>query len=134
MPRETINPETLYKSVQFGFSHVAAATGRRQVFLAGQVAWDENLQLVGANDLPTQIRQCLANVTTALAAVGATPADVVRLKTYLVGHTADDLKALGGALQEFYADGLPAPNTVVGVSRLALPEFLVEIEATASID
>jgi enamine deaminase RidA (YjgF/YER057c/UK114 family) len=133
MPREILNPSTLHPSVRFGFSHVAVAQGERLVFCAGQVAWDENTQIVGVGDLPRQVEQSLENVRRALAAAGATPADVVRLKTYLVDHDEAGLKALGASLKAFYGEGPPAPNTVVGVARLALPDFLVEIEATAVV-
>lgn len=134
MPRDILNPDTLYPSTPFGFSHVAIARGARTIHCAGQVAWDQALQLIGPGDLPAQIGQCLANLKLALAAAGATPADIVRLKTYLVDHDRDGLKALSGALEEFYGGQPPAPNTVIGVARLAMPDFLVEIEATASID
>jgi enamine deaminase RidA (YjgF/YER057c/UK114 family) len=131
MPRDVINPAQMYPSTKFGFSHATRADGRTWLHLAGQVAWDAEYRLIGPGDIRAQMRQCLANLQTVLAAAGASAADVVRMHTYLVGHSADDLKHLGGLLQEFYAGGPPAANTVIGVARLAMPEFLCEIEVTA---
>jgi enamine deaminase RidA (YjgF/YER057c/UK114 family) len=63
-----------------------------------------------------------------------TAASVVRLRTYVVDYSPDKLAVLGPALAEFYGDSLPAANTLLGVSALAMPEFLIEIEATAVSD
>jgi enamine deaminase RidA (YjgF/YER057c/UK114 family) len=133
MANQILNPEALHPSVRFGFSHVAVATGRKTIYCAGQVAWTADLELVGV-DIPTQARQCLASLKIALAAAGATPGDVVRLHTYLVNHTREDLMAVSKELATFYGDALPAPNSVIGVARLAMPEFRIEIEATAVVD
>lgn len=131
--REAINPPEMYESLPFGFSHAALQTGGRTLHLAGQVAWNPARELVGAGDFAAQARQALANLRTVLASCGATPKDVVRLRTYIVNHTPDKLEPLGAALAAFYDGALPAPNTLIGVQTLALPEFLIEIEATAVV-
>jgi enamine deaminase RidA (YjgF/YER057c/UK114 family) len=130
---ERINPGSLYDSLPFGFSHAALQSGGRTVHLAGQVAWDAGGNIVGPGDLVAQTRQVLANLKAVLDEVGATPADVVRLRTYVVDHTPDKLGPVLGQFPDFYAGGVPAPNTFIGVQALALPEFLVEIEATAAL-
>lgn len=134
MPRETINPDNMYLSTKFGFSHATISRGTSLVHLAGQVAWDADYRLIGAGNIREQMRQCLANLKSVLATAGATPADVVRMHTYLVNHTADDLKHMSELLRDFYGAAPPAANTVIGVARLAMPEFLCEIEVTAAID
>ncbi len=68
-----------------------------------------------------------------LAEVGATPADVVRLRTYVVNHSPEKLGPVTAEIAAFYGDALPAANTFIGVQALALPDFLVEIEAIAAI-
>jgi enamine deaminase RidA (YjgF/YER057c/UK114 family) len=133
MKRELINPPTMYNSVQFGFSHGALQRGGATVHLAGQVAWDAQGKLVGAGDLAAQTRQALQNLRSVLAAVGGTPADIVRVRTYVVNHSPDKLGPVLGELGAFYGGTPPAPNTFIGVQALALPDFLVEIEATAVI-
>jgi len=133
MPRKAINPASMYPSVQFGFSHATESAGGRTLHLAGQVAWDKDLNLVGAGDLAAQAQQALANLKTVLAECGGTPADVVRLRTYVVNYTPDAIAPIGAALAEFYGDVTPAANTLLGVQALAMPEFMIEIEATAVV-
>ena len=133
MAAERINPPELYDSLQYGFSHATRQRGGDTLHLAGQVAWDRNCTVVGVGDLAAQTRQALANLRAVLASVGATPADVVRLRTYVVNHSPEKLGPVLGAVAEFYAGATPAPNTFIGVQALALPDFLIEIEATAVV-
>lgn len=131
MTNTKINPASLYNSLAFGFSHAALQEGGRTLHLAGQVAWDKDAATVGPGDLAAQTRQALANLSAVLAEVGATPANIVRLRTYVVDHTPDKLGVVLGEVGAFYGEATPAPNTFLGVAALALPDFLVEIEATA---
>jgi enamine deaminase RidA (YjgF/YER057c/UK114 family) len=121
MIRRAINPDTMYASTPFGFSHAVEQQPGRTLHLAGQVAWDSGYQLVGGDDVVAQARQALANLKQVLAAAGAAPADVVRMRTNIVNHDPEKLAAE------------PAANTVVGVAALALPAFLIEIEVTAAL-
>ncbi len=133
MRAERINPPSLYNSVQFGFSHAVRQKGGDTLHLAGQIAWDKEGKLVGAGDLAAQTRQALANLREVLKAAGAGPADVVRLRTYVVNHSPDKLGPVLGEIGAFYAGAVPAANTFIGVQTLALPELLIEIEATAVV-
>jgi enamine deaminase RidA (YjgF/YER057c/UK114 family) len=133
MTNTKINPEGLYDSLAFGFSHAALQTGGKTLHLAGQVAWDENAAIVGPGDLAAQTRQALVNLGAVLSAAGAGPADIVRLRTYVVGHTPDKLGVILNEVAAFYGTATPAPNTFIGVAALALPDFLIEIEATAAV-
>jgi enamine deaminase RidA (YjgF/YER057c/UK114 family) len=133
MKRKAINPASLYESTQFGFSHAVEQNGGRTLHLAGQVAWDSKGELVGPGDLAAQTRQALANLKAVLAEAGATPADIVRLRTYVVDHSPDKLGPVIGEIMAFYDGVVPAANTFIGVQTLALPDFLVEIEATAAL-
>ncbi len=129
--RQAINPPELYAAVPFGFSHAVLQTGGRTLHLAGQVAWNAQGELVGAGDLVAQTRQALANLRQVLAACGAAPQDVVRLRTYVVNHSPDKLGPVSAEIVAFYGGATPAANTFLGVQALALPDFLIEIEATA---
>lgn len=133
MTREAINPESLYGSVQYGFSHAIKTTGQVTIHCAGQVAWDKDYKLVGAGDVGAQARQALSNLKEVLAAAGASPADVARMRTYVVGHKPEYIEPIGAALGEFYGEVTPAANTWIGVQSLALPDFLIELEVTAVI-
>jgi enamine deaminase RidA (YjgF/YER057c/UK114 family) len=134
MPNKPINPDHMYDAVRFGFSHAVESSGRRTLHLAGQVAWDDAGELVGRADFGAQCTQSLRNLSKVLAERGMSAANVVRLRTYVVNYSPDKLAVLGPALAEFYGDSLPAANTLIGVAALAMPEFLVEIEATAVSD
>lgn len=130
-----IDPEGLPKVE--AYHHVSVATGSRLVFLAGQVAWDADGNTVGVGDLAAQVEQCVMNVATALAAVGATLDDVAKLTFYAVDWTADKMPSLmeGFGRAAAKLGTVPAaPATLIGVSSLDIPEHLVEIEATAVLD
>lgn len=133
MIRKTINPASLYDSSSYGFSHAVESNGGKMIHCAGQVAWDQDGKLVGDGDIAAQARQALANLTAVLAAAGASPANVVRMRTYVVDHQPEYLESVGAEISAFYGDTEPAANTWIGVQSLALPEFLIEIEVTAVI-
>jgi 2-iminobutanoate/2-iminopropanoate deaminase len=99
------------------------------VFTAGQVALDRDGNLVGQEDAKAQTRQVLQNVQAVLAEGGATLADVMKTTVFLADmrHYAD----MNEVYAEFLGDHKPARSTVE--TRLARPEFLVEIEAIAVI-
>ena len=130
-----VNPEGLTKVDLY--RQVSVATGSRMVFLAGQVAWDADGVTVGEGDFVAQVEQCYLNVGTALAEVGASFDNVVKLTVYLVDWTPDKMPlfAEGVARAAAKLGGTPAaPLTGVGVAALAAPDLLVEVEATAIID
>ena len=128
-----VNPPSMYNSLQYGFSHAAISEPGRLLHLAGQVAWDSDMRVVGEGDLAAQAEQCLTNLKEVLAAEGLGPEHLVRLRTYVVKHTPDMLEPVAGALMAFWGEATPCPNTWIGVHSLAMPEFLIEIEATAAL-
>ena len=130
MATQVFNPPALFPSLPYGFSQVVAAAGSRLVFVSGQTAWDEHQQIVGGGDLGAQTRQALRNVRAGLEAAGGTLADVTSLRIYFVSSVANGVGAIGTALKESFPVNPPA-STWLGVSCLARPEFLIEIEATA---
>lgn len=133
MAHQRICPTTLFDSGPFGFSQVVKSHAGETVYCSGQTAWDASGALIGAGDFAAQFREALKNVGRALAAAGATPRDVVGLRIYIVDHKPDYLPIVGQEVAAFFgADQLPA-STLIGVACLAVPEFLVEIEATAVI-
>ena len=117
-----------------GFSQVAVASGSRTIYTAGQVSIDEHGAPVGGDDLAAQTAQAMRNVGLALAAAGASFANVVKITTYVVDYRPDYRSIIGQARAPFFAGRTPPASTLIGVSALALPEWLVEIEAVAVID
>jgi enamine deaminase RidA (YjgF/YER057c/UK114 family) len=101
------------------------------IYTAGQVPIDEQGNLVGAGDLAAQAEQVMRNVGLALAAAGASYADVVKITTYVVNYKPEHRAIIGKVRAAFFANGTPPASTLVGVAALAMPEWLVEIEAVA---
>jgi len=134
MPKEHINPKSLFRSLPYGFSQVVVATGKRMVFISGQTAWDAQKNIVGGDSVLQQARQALRNLQAAVEATGGTLRDVVGLRIYIVDYQAESGTAVGTALSEFFSPENPPASTWIGVSALAVPEFLIEIEATAVLD
>jgi enamine deaminase RidA (YjgF/YER057c/UK114 family) len=129
---ELLNPEGLPQPDVY--RQVAVATGTRLVFIAGQVARDADGAPVGGGDLAAQVEQAFRNVTTAVAAVGGTFADIAKLTIYVVDWTPDKMAALGeGVGRVVSALGIDPvrPITLIGVAALAEPDLLVEVEGIA---
>jgi enamine deaminase RidA (YjgF/YER057c/UK114 family) len=128
VPPTLVNPPALHDPVPFGCSHVATARGEL-VFVGGQYGSDPTGQPVpGGFDV--QVETALAHLGTALAAVGLGYRDVVRIGTFIVDHDVDKLTVLGGHLHRIWGDQ-PPPQTLIGVSALALPGMLFEVDAVA---
>ncbi|SDS07240.1 RidA family protein [Bradyrhizobium canariense] len=137
MPREAtpsirrINPPEL--GTPPGYSQIVDVSAGRMIFIAGQTALDRDGHLVGKNDFTAQAAQVFSNLTVALEASGCTPANLVKLTVFLT-----DMNNLAGyreARNRFLASVAPpaAPAvTLVEVSKLYGPDFMIEIEAIAA--
>jgi enamine deaminase RidA (YjgF/YER057c/UK114 family) len=112
---------------------VVVATGRKMVFVSGQVALDADGNLVGEGNVIAQARQAFRNVATALGAAGASVADVVKITWYVVDYSEDLFPALMDARTEVFGGHAPA-GTLVGVEALGSPAYLTEVEAIAVLD
>ena len=134
MSKQYLNPDSLFPSVQHGFSQIVVASGRKMVFISGQTAWDVHKKIIGGDDLIEQAKQALRNVQAAIEATGGTLNDIVFLRIYIVNYQPQNAEAVSIALIEFFSSTNPPASTWIGVSALAVPEFLIEIEATAIFD
>ena len=134
MPKQYVNPDGVFPSLPHGFSQVVIASGKKMVFVSGQTAWDARKNIVGGDSVLEQARQALRNLKTAIEAAGGTLKDIVALRIYVVDYQAESGTAVGTVLREFFSQENPPASTWIGVSALAVPEFLIEIEATAVLD
>jgi reactive intermediate/imine deaminase len=125
---QRMNPAGL--STPTGYSHVVSARGGRTIYISGQVALDAKGELVGAGDMAAQTRQVFANLDTALKAAGASFADVVKTNYYI--RDAAQVQVIRDVRAQYVGKELPA-STLVEVSRLARPDFLIEIEVVAVV-
>jgi enamine deaminase RidA (YjgF/YER057c/UK114 family) len=131
MPKEYINPDSLFPSLQHGFSQIIVTTGAKTIYISGQTAWDQNKKIIGGADLGEQARQALRNVQTAVEAAGGTIGDIVSLRIYIVNYRPEQADPIGSALREFFPGQRCPTSTWIGVSSLAVSDFLIEIEAIA---
>ncbi len=130
MDRRIINPWTWQEA--FGFNHGHEVTGAdRTLYLAGQVSLDGDGQVVHEGDMAGQINKSIDNIEAVLEAAGMALADVVRLNIYTTD--VDDLLANAAVLGRLSEAGCRYTSTLLGVARLAFPELLVELEATAVV-
>ena len=133
MSKEIFSPATLPPPT--GYSHVAKVNRGTLVYIAGQVSADASGKLVGEGNFEAQVEQVFKNLKLALEAAGATMADIVKLNTYLVAEVSqDDLPKMRAIRDRYLNKEKPPASTLVVVSRLARPGWLIEIEAVAAID
>jgi enamine deaminase RidA (YjgF/YER057c/UK114 family) len=115
------------------YSHAVAARGAETIYISGQVAVDADGNTVGAGDLAAQTDQVMRNLQTALAAAGATFADVVKITTYVVGYDPHQRAVIAEVRGRYLPADNPPASTLVGVAALAASDWLIEIEAVAVV-
>jgi enamine deaminase RidA (YjgF/YER057c/UK114 family) len=107
------------------------ATGSKILFLSGQTGQVADGSVAGA-DFKSQTGQALRNIKTALAASGASLADVAKIVFYIVDWNQEKLGPLMEAAIEVFGEEFPVTaTTLVGVAALFEPEYLIEVDVTA---
>ena len=127
--RKLINPPELFAPP--GFSHVAVGAGQRLVCVAGQVALAPDFTIMGGDDLGAQTRAAMESVGAALRASGAGWEDVMRRTIYTLAPT--EFEVITSAIEEVTGSTEHPAQTIIGVTGLALPGLVIEIEVTALI-
>ncbi len=132
MSFEFINPESL--GAPRGYANgVLTAGGARLLFIAGQVAWDQNQQVV-SEDLVEQFDRALANVVTVLTEAGGQPEQIARLVIYVTNKNEyrDRMKEIGERYRARMGKHFPA-MVLVEVKSLLEDGAKIEIEGTAAL-
>ena len=127
--RQSINPPDLHPAP--GFSHVTVANGSRTVYIAGQIALAPDFSIIGGEDLGEQTKAAMRNLEIALRAAEASWEHVVRRTIYTTHPT--EYEVITAAIEEVQGSSEHPAQTIVGVTGLALPGLLIEIEATVSL-
>ncbi len=127
------NPPTLHQPD--GYSHVTISSEGRLAHLAGQCPIDLDNKVVGQpGDYAAQTDQVIVNCLAALAAAGATPADVVRSIVYVASTSSDDLVDVWRRLQgSDLGPAFTTASTLLGVTVLGYAGQLVEVDLTAAL-
>lgn len=129
MTRTPVNPWDW--SLQFGFNQGEIVEDpKRTLYCAGQAAIDENAKAVHEGDIRAQIDYSLDNLEALLTKAGMGLSNIVRLTVYTTDVDAM-LEHYDALVVRLDAAGVKPPATLVGVARLAFPELMVELEATA---
>ena len=130
MEREHINPEGIFKHP--AYTRIVTVKGPMKiVFIAGQTPSDENYKCVAPGDYRAQYVAVMDNLQIQLDAAGASWDDVVYRRIFVL-DVDEYLKVASDPATPKYGDpGRPPPSTLVGVTRLSDPEFLIEIDLTA---
>jgi len=133
MTKEIFSPATLPPPV--GYSHVAKVNKGTLIYLAGQVSSDASGKLVGEGNFEAQAEQVFRNIMLGLEAAGAGMVDIVKLNIYIVAEVDQAEVPKLRAIRDRYVDTKKPPaSTLLFVTRLARPGWLLEIEAIAAID
>jgi enamine deaminase RidA (YjgF/YER057c/UK114 family) len=119
-----LNPDTIPKPG--GYTHVVEVTGPgRIVYIAGQLGFGRDGK---AGDFRAQVAQAFENLKAALASVGATFEDVVKLNNYLV-DIRKNIPAFREVRDKYVNTASPPASTTIGVPGLAREDALFEVEA-----
>lgn len=120
---------------QLPWTQVAKVTGGSLLFIAGQTAWDDAGRVIIPDNMGAQTEQVYKNVDDALKAGGAKLDDIVCERVYVTDMEAF-MSAGNATRSKFFADAgvitLP-PMTLIGVKRLALKDFMIEVEVIAAV-
>lgn len=124
-----ICPETIAKP--FGYTHIVeVAAPSRFIYISGQLGLDQGGKLVGGSgNFEAQAVQAFENMKAALAAVGATFANVIKLNNYLTD--INHLPLFREVRDRYVNIAAPPASTLVAISQLAIKEAVFEMEAIA---
>ncbi|QIP13128.1 RidA family protein [Spirosoma aureum] len=115
--------------VSKNYTQIVVTQANRIAYISGQVSANTKGEIVHKGDFRGQTRQVYENLKTALAAVGATFADIAKITTYVVNTDEEKIGIVREVRNQFYAGPNPPASTYVGVQGLYDKDVLIEIEA-----
>jgi reactive intermediate/imine deaminase len=128
--RTAQNPPGVAKPLKPHYSNCVRVEAGPLLFLSGQVSLDADGKLVGEGDVKAQARQVFENLRIQVEANGGTMADIVKVTVFV--KDISTFQSLSELRQSYFPSNGPA-STIVEISNLAWPEFLIEVEAVAVI-
>jgi enamine deaminase RidA (YjgF/YER057c/UK114 family) len=131
MQRKVINPWTWQDQFQFVQANDVSGA-QRVLFCSGQTSVDAEGRALHQEDMRAQIARAFDNLETVLNRAGLQLSDVVRLNYYTT-DVDEFIRANDVTVKRLKEAGCRPASTLLGVTRLAVPDLLVEIEATAAV-
>ena len=128
MPKQQIRTQRLAEPAGHLSQAIVVEARGRLVFISGMTARRADGSMTGVGDVEEQARQVCENIKSALEAAGGSLEDVCRVDVYL--RNIGDRERFNKVRAEYWKSAPPA-STLVEVSKLASPEYLVEITAFA---
>jgi 2-iminobutanoate/2-iminopropanoate deaminase len=126
---ERHNPDGVWKGRTALYNHCVRVTNATTtLYIAGQLARDENGQTVGVDDIRAQTAKVIENIRTILRAEGGDLHNLVKVTVYTTDMRYFD--AISEVRRRYFTSDLPT-STIVEVARLAQPDLLIEIESIA---
>ena len=133
MEIERINPKGLYKHPNF--TRIITVKGpMKLIFIAGQTPSDENYNAVSIGDYRAQYIGLMENLEIQLEAAGADWDDVVFQRIFVLDVDKFKNQTRGEDAPKFGDPNNPPPTTLIGVTALADPDFLIEVDLMAITD
>ena len=129
MANKVIQPKTL-NDPRPRYSHGIVAEGGRLLFIAGQTAVDKDGNVVGKGDIEAQTHQVYKNLTAVLEEAGASFNNLVMTTTYIVDRKYRE--GYNKVRMQYYKQNSPT-STLVIITGLAHPDYLIEINAIAAL-
>ena len=130
MPKEQIRSDRL-RQPSGHFSHATAVEAQgRLVFISGMTARRADGSIAGIGDIEAQTRQVCENIKAAIEAAGGTMADICRVDVYV--RNMEHFDTIHKVRREYFSEPLPA-STMVEVTKMVSPEYLIEISAIAVV-
>lgn len=125
------NPKGSWQSPNFPFHHAVVEPEGKRVHISGQVAWDENRNIIGIGDAGEQTKFAIASIENILASLGGNLADIISVNVFYTNQS--DYQAICDARNDCFTLEHGPASTAVRVAGLVDPELLIEISAIAVI-
>ncbi|MFC3053778.1 RidA family protein [Kordiimonas pumila] len=131
-PITHLNPSTLPDAAAAGYSQITVMEAGKLAFISGQVAWRANGEPV-PDTLSGQTEVVVANAQAALKAIGASAKNIVMVRAYMTDLRPETIAEVMPHLNILFDGHLPS-LTGVGVTALAAPDLMIELEMTVRLD
>jgi len=128
MLKKVITPKTLHRP--FGYAHAIQIDNT--IYISGQIPLDQEMNVVGKNDIAVQTERVYENLRKVIEEAGGSMSSIVMLNIYCTDLEAYDKKTRH-LRKKYFGDSYPA-TTAIEVKRLYRPDFMIEVEAIAVLD